>query len=114
MCDRSLREPFDDVESDLVRFRVERKPWVSQHISFFVMDVLQINLPRVVSDAQGLEGLKVTPLIVLAQLLQTLNVFFKEPCVCHVADSLNLCFFSPDSSLQLIVLLVSLLPPPGY
>ena len=104
MCDRSLREPFDDVESDLVRFRVKRKPWVSQHISFFVMDVLQINLKRVVSDAQGLEGLKVTPL----------NVFFKESCVCHVADSLNLCFFSPDSSLQLIVLLVSLLPPPGY
>ena len=36
-------------------------------------------------------------------------MFFKEPCICSVADSLNMRVYSSDSSLQLTVLGVSLL-----
>ena len=40
MCDRALEELFDDVESELVRFPFKNKPWVSQHPSLFVTDIL--------------------------------------------------------------------------
>ena len=92
MCDRSLEQPLDDVESELVRFLVEKiaevpclpsedKPYVSQHASLFVADILRIHLPRVFY-AQGRESQEESPIIALAQPLpQTLDIFFKKPCV---------------------------------
>ena len=89
MCDGPLREPFDEVESELVRFRVETgaeeprppsedKPLVSQHPALLVTYVLRANLSRVFY-AQRLDALEESPLIALTQiLLQTLGVFSKE------------------------------------
>ena len=68
MCNKLLGEPFDDVKSELVIFRVEKdaeeprppsedKPWVSQHPALFVMDELLANLPRVLYF-QKLEALE--------------------------------------------------------
>ena len=53
MCDRPLGESFDDVESELIGFRVEKcveeprpssedKPWVSKHYALFVTDVREL------------------------------------------------------------------------
>ena len=84
-----------------------------RHFSLFIMDVPRTNLHRVF-DTQGLEALEESPLIAPAQLLlQTLDVFLKEPCFCSVTDPLNMRVGSPDSSFQLTALRVSLLPLPG-
>ena len=51
--------------------------------------------------------------IALAQILfQTLDVFSEKSCVRSVADPANVRVCSPDSSLQLTILHVSLLPLP--
>ena len=53
-----LGELFDDVEAELIGFRVEKGPeeprppsedklWVSQHYALFITDVLRVNLPPV-------------------------------------------------------------------
>ena len=76
------------------------------------MDILRTHLPRVFY-AQGFEALEDSPLIALAQLLQTLDVILKEPCVFNVVDSLIMCVYTPESSLQLTVLPVRLLPFSG-
>ena len=58
ICDRLLGNSSSDVESDFIRFHVEKgaeepcppfdnKPWVSQLPSLFVTDVLRTNLSRV-------------------------------------------------------------------
>ena len=124
MCDRPQGEFFEDVESELIGFRVKRgaekprpttedKPWISKHYVFFVTDVLRANLPRVLY-VQGLEAPEEPPLIALAQiLLHILDVSFKEHFVGIVTDPVNARIFSPDSSLQLTVLGVSPLPLPG-
>ena len=56
MCDRPLGEPFDDVESELIGFRIEKgpeerrppsedKPRVSQHVVFvFVYRLLSLSV----------------------------------------------------------------------
>ena len=60
-----MEEFFDYVESELIRFCVEKgaekqrppsedKPWVSQHHALFVADFLRTELPRVY-HVQGLE-----------------------------------------------------------
>ena len=125
VCDRPLGEPFDDVESELIGFRVEKgteeprppsedKPWVSQHYALFVTDVLRANIPRVFY-VQGLEALEEPPLIALAQiLLHILDVSFKEPFVGIVTGPVNARIFSPDRPYQLTVLGVSPLTLPGY
>ena len=125
MFDRPLGKPFDDVDSEVVRFCVEKgaeepytpsqnTPLVFQQSSLFVTDILPSS-PRRDFYAQGLDALEKVPLIALAQiLLQTLDVFIKESYVCSVADPLNVRSFSPDSSLQLTVLRFSLLPLSDY
>ena len=125
MCDRPLGEPFDDVESASIGFRVENgaeerrppseyKPWVSQHHVRFVTVILRANLLRVFYD-QGFEALGEAPLIALAQtFLHTPDVPFKEPFLCIVAHPVNARSFSPDSPHQLTVLGVSPLPLSGY
>ena len=76
VCDRSLGELFDDIESELIGFRIEKgfekprprsedKPWVSQHYALFVTDVLRANLSRALY-LQGLAALEEPPLIALA------------------------------------------------
>ena len=76
VCDGLLGELFDDIESELIGFRVEKgpeeprppsedKPWVSHHYALFVTDVLRANLPRVLY-LQGLAALEEPPLIALA------------------------------------------------
>ena len=46
--------------------------------------------------------------------MQHLNAgFSKEPCMCSIANPLNARVCSPDSSLQLTVLRISILPLPG-
>ena len=58
VCHGPLGEPFDDVEFELIGFRVDQgaeeplspsedKSWVSQHCALFVTDALRANLPRV-------------------------------------------------------------------
>ena len=75
VCDRPLGELFDDVESELIGFRVEKgpeeprlpsvdKPWVSQHYVLFITDALRVNLPRVVY-VQELAALVEPPLVAL-------------------------------------------------
>ena len=54
VCDRALEELSDDVESELVRFPSKNKPWVSQHPSLFVTDILRAN-PLHVFYTQGFE-----------------------------------------------------------
>ena len=92
VCDKPLGELFDDVEFELIGFRVEKsseeprppsedKPWISQHYALFITDVLRVNLPRVLY-VQVLAALVEPPLVALAQiLLHTLDVSFKEPVV---------------------------------
>ena len=92
MCGKPLGESFDDVESEHVRFRVEKgaeephppsedKPWVSQHHILPVTYVLRANLSRVFY-IQRVEALEESPLIVLVLiLLRTLDVFSKKPYV---------------------------------
>ena len=71
-------EPFNDIKSELIGFRVEKgaqeprtlsedKPWVSQHHALFVTDVLRANLPRILY-VQGLEALEEPSLIALAKI----------------------------------------------
>ena len=124
VCDRPLGELFDDVESELIGFRVEKgpeerrspsedKPWVSQHYAPFITDVLRVNLPRVVY-VQGLAALVEPPLVALAQiLLHTLDVSFKESFVGIGTDPVGARIFSPDSPHKMSVLGVSPLPLPG-
>ena len=119
-----MGEFFDYVESELIRFRVEKgakeprppsedKPWVSQHDALFVADFLRSKLPRVY-HVQGLETMAEPPLIALAQtLLLTLDEFFKEPFMGIVADTVNARVFSSDSSHQLTILGGSPLPLAG-
>ena len=116
-------EPFDDVKSELVRVCVEKsaeepgppsedKAWVSKHPALFVKDVLRANFSRVLY-VQGHEALEDPPLIALVQIiLHTLDVSFKKAYVGIVADRVDVRVFSPNSSLRLTVLLVSLLPLP--
>ena len=125
MFGRPLGKPFDDVDSEVVRFCVEKgaeepyppsenKPLVFQYSSLFVTDILPSS-PRRDFYAQGLDALEKVHLIALAQiLLQTLDAFIKESYVCSVADPLNVRAFLPDSSLQLTVLRISLVPPSDY
>ena len=54
VCDRALKELFDDVESELVRFPSKNKSWVSQHSSLVVTDILRTN-PSRVFYTQGFE-----------------------------------------------------------
>ena len=124
MRGRPLGELLEDVESELIGFRVEKvpkeprppsedKPWVSQYNALFVTDVLRTNLPRVLC-VQGLAALEEPSLIALAQtLLHSLDVSFEEPFVGVVTDPLKARIFSPDSPHQLTVLGVSPLPLPG-
>ena len=124
VSDKPLEELFDDVESDFIEFRVEKgpeeprppsedKPWVSQHYTLFVTDVLRVNLSRVLY-VQGLAALEKPPLIALAQiLLHTVDVSLKEPFVGIVTDPVKARIFSPDSPHQLTVPGVSPLPLPG-
>ena len=109
MCDRPPGEPFEDVESELIVFRVEKgaeeprppsedKLWVSQHYVIFVTDVLRAYLPCFLC-VQGLETLEEPPLIALAQiLLHIVDVSFKEPFVGIVTDLVNARIFSPGQS----------------
>ena len=125
VCDRPLGELFDDVESELIGFRVEKgpeeprppsedKPWVSQHYALFITDVLRVNLPRVLY-VQELAALVEPPLVALAQiLLHTLDVSFKESIVGTGTDPADARIFSPDSPHQLPVLgVIPLLPVLG-
>ena len=63
-------------------------------------------MSSILRDFEALEGFS---LVALAQcLLQTLDVLLEEPGACSVADPLNMRVHSPESSLQLTVLRVSL------
>ena len=98
-----MGEPFDKVESELVRFRVEKgakeprppsdgNPWFSQHPALFAVDVLRANVLRVLY-VQGVDALEKPLLVALAQiLLQALDVSSKEPLVCNVANPVNAYF----------------------
>ena len=109
VCDRPLGKPCDDVGFDAVIFCIEKgaeeprppsenEPWISQLFPLFVTDVLRTALPCVFF-AQGLEAWEESLLIAPVQLLlQTLDVYLKEPCVCSVADPLNMRVSSPGSS----------------
>ena len=124
VCARLLGKLFDDVESELIGFRIEKgpeephppsegKPWVSQHYALFITDVLRVNLPLVLY-VQELAALVEPPLVALAQiLLHTLDVCFKEPFVGIGTDPVDARIFSPDSPHHLTVLSVSPLPLPG-
>ena len=119
VCDRPLGKPFDNFESELVRVCVEKgaeelrplsedKAWFSKHPALFITELLRANFSRVLY-VQGHEALEEPPLIALTQIiLHTLDVSFNEPYVGIVADRVDVRVFSPDSSLQLAVLLVSL------
>ena len=116
-----LGEPFEDVESELIVFRVEKdaeeprppsedKPWVSQHYALLVTDVLRANLPRVLY-VQGLGSAGRAP----SDRVGANPPLYpgQEPFVGIVTDPVNARIFSPDSSLQLTVLGVSPLSLPG-
>ena len=107
-CDMPLGELFDDVEFELIGFRVKKgseeprppsadKLWVSQHYALFIADVLRVNLPRVLY-VQELASLEEPHLVALAQiLLHTLGVSFKESIFGIVTDPVDARIFSPDS-----------------
>ena len=82
MYDRPLEKPCSDVGFELVSPLSENETLVTHHYSLFIADVLELNLPLVLC-AQELKELEQSPLIALAYLLlQILDVFLKESCVC--------------------------------